>query len=111
MSKKRVKGFGKGIKAAAKFCGIEPVSQFLCFCHIADIGEGIVIALVGDAAGIEHMFHKFPAVYIGLDIEREPCLYLDEHEAEFLIQIVEVIRWYGGNSEKSAGRNPVIWDG
>ena len=71
--------------------GIEPVSQFLCFCHIADIGEGIGIALVGDAVGVEYMLHQFPAVYVDLDIEREPCLYLNEHEAEFPVQIVEVI--------------------
>lgn len=47
--KKRGDGFGKGIKAAAELCGIE------------------------------HMLYLFPAVYVNLDIEREPCPYLDEH--------------------------------
>ena len=70
---------------------IEPVSQLLCFCHIADIGEGIVIALVGDVVGIEHMLYQFPAVYVDLDIERESCLYLDEHEVKSPVQIVKVI--------------------
>ncbi len=37
------------------------------------------------------MLHQFPAVYIDLDVEREPCLYLYKHEAEFLIQVIEVI--------------------
>lgn len=88
--KKRVNGFGKGIKAA-EFGRVKSIGQFLGLCHIADISKGIVIALVGDAIGIEHMLRQFPAVYLELDIEREPCLDLDEHEAEFLIQIIEVI--------------------
>ncbi len=37
------------------------------------------------------MLHQFPAVYVDLDIEREPCLDLDEHELEFPVQIIEVI--------------------
>ena len=37
------------------------------------------------------MLHQFPAIYIDLDVEGEPCLDLDKHEPEFFIQIIEVI--------------------
>jgi len=65
--------------------------QFLGVCYIADIGKKIVIAFISDDIDIKHTFQQFPAVYVDLDIEREPYLYFDEHEAEFLIQIIEVI--------------------
>lgn len=34
---------------------------------------------------------QFLAVYIDLDFERESCLDFDQHESEFLIQIIEIV--------------------
>lgn len=46
---------------------------------------------------VKDMLHQFPAVYIDLDVEREPCLYLYKHEAKLFIQIVKVIMQAFGN--------------
>ena len=46
------------------------------------MGEGIIVAFVKD------MLHQFPAVYVDLDIEREPGFDFDKHEAEFFIQVI-----------------------
>ena len=58
----RVDGFGKAIQMATEFLGIEPVCQFLGFCHIADVGKGIVVAFVSDAVLVKHMLHQFPPI-------------------------------------------------
>ena len=89
--RKRADGSGEDIRTAAGFFGIKLICQFLCPCHIADIGEGIVVAFIRNTIGIKHMLHQFPAVYVDLDIEWKPCLDFDKHEPEFLIQIVEVM--------------------
>ena len=89
--KKRADGSGEDIKTAAEFFGIKLIRQFLCQCHITDIGEGIVVAFIRNTIGIKHMLHQFPAVYVNLDVEGEPCLDLNKHEPEFLAQVIEII--------------------
>jgi len=76
---------------AAEFGGIKFIRQFLCLCRITDAGKGIVITFVGNAIRVKHTPHQFPAIYVDLDIEREPCLYFYKHEPAFLIQIAEAM--------------------
>ena len=89
--KEWVDGLGEGIELAAQFGGVKLVGQFLGFCHIRDVGEGIVIAFIRNAVLFENGLHQFPAVYVDLDIEREPCLDFDKHESEVLILVIEII--------------------
>ena len=76
---------------AGKLFGIEFICEFLGFCHIGNIGEGIIVTLVRYIVLIKDGFHQFPAVYVNLDVKWEPCLGLYKHEPELLIQIVKVI--------------------
>jgi len=50
------------------------------------------MAFISYAIGIKYMLHQFPAVYVDLDIEKEPSLYFYKHESEFLIQTGGILR-------------------
>jgi len=83
--KKRVDGSSKNIKMPAELLGIKLVRKFLCLCHIGDVGEGIIITLVRNVAFTQDRLHQFPAVYVDLEVEREPCLYFYKHKPIYLI--------------------------
>ena len=59
--------------------------------QVGDVGEAVVIALVGDLLLIEITCQALPTVDVHLDLERKPALQTDMDETQFTIQIVEVI--------------------